>query len=156
MSSIILKINREETKRAKAKFIYKDIDAFSDKYAANKVDLLTDVEAVKASMRNLFMWNSGEEILYPKFGNNIRKFLYQPMDEVNKAQLAQEIQRVIEENEPRVAIETFGLMVDKNDTEHSTIRFSISYHVVGNGKSIGEKSIVDTITIGDKTIDIGK
>ena len=84
MANLVLKITRDEKKAVEANYVYKDIDVFSDKYAVNKVDMLTDVEAVKAAVRNIFTWNVGEEILYPQFGNNLRKFLYKPLDETER------------------------------------------------------------------------
>ena len=144
MANLVLKITRDEKKAVEARYVYKDIDAFSDKYAVNKVDMLRDVEAVKAAVRNIFMWNVGEEILYPQFGNNLRKFLYKPMDETSKTELSQEVKRCIEENERRVVIDSLGIGQSEDDEQHSTIHLQLNYHVIG-AKGFG--SITDTITI---------
>lgn len=146
MGNLVLKIKRTEKKAQEANYVYKDIDAFSDKYAVNKVDLVVDVEAVKASVRNIFMWNVGEEILFPQFGNALKRFLYNPLDDTSRTELAQEVRRCIEENEPRVVIDGLGVeRSDEDDAAHSTIRLLLNYHVKG-APSTGA-AVSDTITI---------
>ena len=151
MANLVLKITRDEQKAAEAKYVYKDIDAFSDKYAVNKVDMLVDVEAVKASVRNIFMWSQGEEILYPKFGNGLKRFLYQPLDETSKTELSHEVKRCIEENEPRVVIDSLGVEESEDNERHSVIRFQLNYHVIGQKGAVG--MISDTITINGSEIE---
>lgn len=150
MANLVLKITRDEKKAAEAQYVYKDIDAFSDKYAVNKVDMLVDVEAVKAAVRNIFMWSQGEEILYPSFGNALKRFLYQPLDETSKTELSHEVKRCIEENEPRVKLDSLGVDDSPNNERHSTIRFQVNYHVIGSKGN--NYMISDTITINGNDI----
>ena len=145
MGNLVLKISRDVKKAAESKFIYMDVDAFSDKYAVGKVDLETDVAAVKAAVRNIFMWNVGEEILYPQFGNDLRKFLYQPMDETMRGELAQEVKRCVEDNEKRVEMDSVAIDDTVENKEHSTLRFILKYHVIGSKSPAA--SVVDTISI---------
>ena len=150
MANLVLKITHDEKQAAEAQYVYKDIDAFSDKYVTNKVDMLVDVEAVKAAVRNIFMWSQGEEILFPKFGNGLKRFLYQPIDEVSKTELSHEVKRCIEENEPRVVIDSLGVDDSADNERHSVIRFQLNYHVIGSkGKRY---SVSDTITINGNDI----
>lgn len=149
MANLVLKITRDEQRIAQARYLYKDIDAFSDKYAVNKVDLLVDVEAVKAAVRNIFMWNVGEEILYPQFGNNLRKYLYGQMDETTKSQIAQEVKRCVEENEKRVVIDSLSMERNDENDDHSLVKFTLMYHVIGS--YTGNLQISDTITISSAT-----
>lgn len=154
MANLVLKITREEQEELNSPYVYKDIDAFSDKYAPEKLDVMLDVEAVKASVRNIFMWNTGEEILYPRFGNNLRKFLYQPLNDSSKSDLAQEIKRCIEENDKRIIIDSLALDTSDDADEYSVIRFRLSYHVVG--ERINSGIISDTITITGEKGDLSK
>lgn len=144
MANLVLKITRDEKKAVESTYVYKDIDAFSDKYAVAKIDMLTDVEAVKAAVRNIFTWNVGEEILYPQFGNNLRKFLYRPLDETSRGELSQEVKRCIEENERRIVVDSLGIDDSEDDEQHSTIHLRLNYHVIGS-KGFGQ--ITDTVTI---------
>lgn len=153
MANLVLKITRDEKKAVAANYVYKDVDAFSDKYAVNKVDMLTDVEAVKAAVRNIFMWNVGEEILYPTFGNNLRRFLYRPLDETSRGELSQEVKRCIEENEKRVVLDSLGIDDSADDEQHSTIHLRLNYHVIGV-KGFGQ--ITDTITITSSSGSVSK
>ena len=151
MANIVLKITRDEKKAVEATYVYKDLDAFSDKYAVNKVDMLTDVEAVKAAVRNIFMWNVGEEILYPTFGNNLRRFLYRPLDETSRGELSQEVKRAVEENEKRVVIDSLGIDDSADDEQHSTIHLRLNYHVIG-AKGFGQTTDTITITSSSGTV----
>lgn len=145
MSNLVLKIEREKQQKEKNTYVYRDIDAFSDKYASSKVDVMIDVEAVKASIKNIFMWNTGEEVLYPGFGNSLRRFLYKPLDQHIKNQIAEEVKRAVEENEPRAVIDSLAVDEAGVNDDFSAIRLVLQYHVVGrNGSS---QRISDTITI---------
>lgn len=145
LGNLVLKIDRETKAQAEKNYIYKDIDVFSDKYAVGKIDLETDVAAVKAAVKNIFVWNQGEEILYPGFGNNLRKFLYQPLDDTMRDQIGQEIKRCIEDNEKRVKVESVAIDASEDNKERSIIRFRLKYHVIGS-KGPGS-NITDLITI---------
>ena len=102
---------------------------------------------------NKIQGNQGEEILYPTFGNNLRKFLYRPLDETSRGELSQEVKRAVEENEKRVIIDSLGIDTAADDEQHSTIHLRLNYHVIG-AKGFGQ--ITDTITITSNNGSVSK
>ena len=60
--------------------IYKDLDLdFGRNVVTNDVNKLTDVEAVKRSVRNLINTNHFERPFHPELGGNVRALLFEPM-----------------------------------------------------------------------------
>ena len=47
-----------------------------------------DVDAAKASIRNIVMWRVGEKRLRPEFGHNIHRSMYDQITDFNKERLA--------------------------------------------------------------------
>ena len=64
----------------RANRIYKDLDLdFGRNPVTNDVNKLTDVEAVKRSVRNLINTNHYERPFHPEIGSGIRGLLFEPM-----------------------------------------------------------------------------
>lgn len=60
---------------------YSDIDVGSVKPGNDiSTEMVYDVEAVKASVRNILMWRVGENVIRPEFGHNIHRSMYQQLD----------------------------------------------------------------------------
>ena len=58
--------------------IYKDLDLdFGRNVVTNDVNKLTDVEAVKRSVRNLIQTNHFERPFHPEIGGNVRALLFE-------------------------------------------------------------------------------
>ena len=110
-----------------------------------EVPMEHDVEAVKMSVRNILMWRQGESILRPEFGHGINETMYQQMTQFNKEQVCEEIKRAIEENEPRVEVQTVSAKVIEPDSGESsvtsnTLNVRLVYTVIGN-KAEGSKIV---------------
>ena len=59
---------------------YNDLDLFfSKKSGSNDVTQITDVEAVKRSIRNLVLTNFYEKPFHPEIGSGIRDMLFENM-----------------------------------------------------------------------------
>lgn len=61
---------------------------------------VTNVEAVKQSIRNLILTNKNERPYQPYIGSKIRSLLFEPMDSVTEETLRVTIQETVEQ-EPR-------------------------------------------------------
>ena len=67
--------------------IYKDIAApLPTNFAA-----LTDVNAIKQSIDNIFTWRLGERIINPGFGNIIYNYVYEPITDITLKNLRSDI-----------------------------------------------------------------
>ena len=76
---------------------YKDLDLdFGRNAVTNDVNKLTDVEAVKRSVRNLILTNHYERPFHPELGCGIRGLLFEPLSPLVAIQLERKVEEVIE------------------------------------------------------------
>ena len=83
---------------------YKDLDLFFSKKSNKDVNKVTDVEAVKRSVRNLVLLNSYEKPFHPEIAGDVRALLFENMTPLTSAVIARKIQDVIENFEPRARL----------------------------------------------------
>ena len=82
--------------------IYSDLDLFFGQNNRTKdINVLTDVQAVKRSVRNLVMLNAFEKPFHPEISSNVRNVLFENMTPVTAVILARHIEDVINNFEPR-------------------------------------------------------
>lgn len=107
---------------------YKDfiINATMSKY---NVDKNVNVNAIKCSLNNIFMWIKGERILNPEFGNNLYQYLYSGINSYNTEQIMAELRNMVTTYEPRVSIQQVVNISDTLDHENNTIRLKIIYTI---------------------------
>ena len=68
--------------------IYKDLDLdFGRNTVTNDVNKLTDVEAVKRSVRNLINTNHFERPFHPEINGNVRALLFENMTPLTNSKL---------------------------------------------------------------------
>ena len=83
---------------------YRDLDLFFSKKSNKDVNKVTDVEAVKRSVRNLVLLNSFEKPVHPEIAGDVRGLLFENMTPLTSAVIARKIQDVIENFEPRARL----------------------------------------------------
>ena len=83
---------------------YKDLDLFFSKKSNKDVNKVTDIEAVKRSVRNLVLLNSFEKPFHPEIAGDVRGLLFELMTPLTSAVIARKIQDVIENFEPRARL----------------------------------------------------
>ena len=83
---------------------YRDLDLFFSKKSNKDVNKVTDVEAVKRSVRNLVLLNSYEKPFHPEIAGDVRGLLFELMTPLTSAVIARKIQDVIENFEPRARL----------------------------------------------------
>ena len=83
---------------------YKDLDLFFSRKSNNDVNKVTDIEAVKRSVRNLVLLNSYEKPFHPEIAGDVRGLLFENMTPLTSAVIARKIQDVIENFEPRARL----------------------------------------------------
>ena len=106
---------------------YKDLDLFFAKtQASNDVRKVTDIQAVKRSVRNLVLLNHYEKPFHPEIGSGIRDMLFENMSNMTAFILAKKIEDVIENFEPRVRLISVRAdpNLDRNEYE-VTIEFFV-------------------------------
>jgi len=83
---------------------YRDLDLFFSRKSNNDVNKVTDIEAVKRSVRNLVLLNSYEKPFHPEIAGDVRGLLFENMTPLTSAVIARKIQDVIENFEPRARL----------------------------------------------------
>ena len=109
--------------------IYKDLDLdFGRNTVTNDVNKLTDVEAVKRSVRNLINTNHFERPFHPELGGNVRALLFEPMTPLTALNLQRKIEEVLKNFEPRANITQ--ILADP-DIDRNGYRLEIRFYVIG-------------------------
>ena len=93
--------NNESTRNAQQ---YKDLDLFFSRKSNNDLNKVTDVEAIKRSVRNLILHNTFEKPFHPELGGNVRGLLFENMTPMTSNVIARKIQDTIENHEPRARL----------------------------------------------------
>ena len=106
---------------------YTDLDLFFAKKATSKdISKVTDIQAVKRSVRNLILTNHYEKPFHPEIGSGVRGMLFELMTPITAHVLTQQIELVIENFEPRAKLisVTAHPNLDRNEYE-CTIEFYV-------------------------------
>lgn len=91
---------------------YRDLDLFFSRKSNKDVNKVTDVEAVKRSVRNLILLNSYEKPFHPEIAGDVRGLLFELMTPLTSAVIARKIQDVIENFEPRARLTGVNVVPD--------------------------------------------
>ena len=82
--------------------IFKDLNLdFQQNTATKDIQKLTDVEAVKRSVRNLISTNHYEKPFHPEVGSNLRAMLFELMTPQMNHVISKQIENLINNYEPR-------------------------------------------------------
>ena len=106
---------------------YTDLDLFFAKKATSKdISKVTDIQAVKRSVRNLVLTNHYEKPFHPEIGSGVRGILFEPMTPLTAYVLTRKIEDVIKNFEPRVRLIGVNAIpnLDRNEYE-ITIEFYV-------------------------------
>ena len=84
---------------------YKDLDLFFSKKATTKdINKVTDVQAVKRSIRNLVQLNHYEKPFHPEIAGGVREMLFENMTPITAVVIGKKVQDVIDNYEPRAQV----------------------------------------------------
>ena len=97
--------SRQNEKRSSR--IYKDLNLnFTANLVTGDVATVTDVIAVKRSVRNLLLTNHYDRPFHPEIGSNIQNILFQNFGPITGNQLSRAIEEMLANFEPRARVET--------------------------------------------------
>ena len=97
--------SRQNEKRSSR--VYKDLNLnFSANPVTGDVAMVTDVIAVKRSVRNLLLTNHYDRPFHPEIGSNIQNILFQNFGPITGNQLSRAIEEMLANFEPRARVET--------------------------------------------------
>ena len=94
--------NNESTLNVKT---YRDLDLFFTRRSRDSdVNVLTNITAVKRSVRNLVLTNLYEKPFHPEIGSGVRDLLFEIVSPLTAIALAQSVEDVINNYEPRALL----------------------------------------------------
>ena len=87
--------------------IYRDLNLnFNAHPVTGDVVTITDVNAIKRSIRNLLLTNHYDRPFHPEIGSNISQLLFENFGIITGTMLSKEIEDMINNYEPRAMVET--------------------------------------------------
>ena len=114
--------SRQNEKRSSR--VYKDLNLnFTANPVTGDVAMVTDVNAVKRSVRNLLLTNHYDRPFHPEIGSNVPALLFENVGPITGNQLQRAIEEMIGNFEPRARVTA---------VECSPVAESNSYNVVIN------------------------
>ena len=119
---------------------YTDLDLFFGKKSSNSdIQDITDVKAVKRSIRNLVLLNHYEKPFHPEIASGVRDMLFELMTPVTAQILARKIEDVIQNFEPRARLISVTALpnLDRNEYE-----VSIEFYVINQPTELVDLSIL--------------
>ena len=118
---------------------YADLDLFFGKKSSNSdISEVTDVQAVKRSIRNLVLLNTYEKPFHPEISSGVRDMLFELMTPVSAAILARKVQDVIENFEPRARLVGVRSIPDYDRNSYTV---SIEFYVVNTPTELVDLTI---------------
>ena len=119
---------------------YRDLDLFFSKKTERKdINVLTDILAVKRSVRNLILLNHYEKPFHPEIGSGIRGILFEPMTPITAYILSKKVEEVIENFEPRVKLVGVRAIPD---LDRNSYEVTIEFYVLNAPTELAELTVL--------------
>ena len=110
--------------------IYKDLNLdFAQNTATKDIQKISDIEAVKRSVKNLINLNHYEKPFHPEIGSNLRAMLFENITPQISHYIGKQIDLLIKNYEPRCRLTQ---VANKPDLDRNGYSVSISFYVVNN------------------------
>ena len=119
---------------------YSDLDLFfTKKTVGSDVNKVTDIQAVKRSLRNLINLNAFEKPFHPEISGGVRDLLFEPMTPITAVVLTRKIEDVINNFEPRVRLVSVRAIPDM---DRNIYNVSIEFYVVNAPTELVDLSVM--------------
>ena len=119
---------------------YSDLDLFfTKKTVGSDVNKVTDIQAVKRSLRNLINLNTFEKPFHPEISGGVRELLFENMTPVTAIILAKKIEDVINNFEPRARL--VGVRAEPI-LDRNTYEVTIEFYVVNQPTELVDLSVM--------------
>ena len=112
---------------------------FTRKNSNSDVNILTDVQAVKRSLRNLILLNYYEKPFHPEIAGGIRQMLFENITPVVSIIIAKQIEQVIANYEPRARLVSVKAFPDYDRNAYNVV---IEFYVVNTPTELVDMSVM--------------
>tara|TARA_R110000751_G_scaffold3656_1_gene17392 strand:+ start:334 stop:717 length:384 start_codon:yes stop_codon:yes gene_type:complete len=99
----------------------------------------TDADAIRADLLHLLLTNKGERLYMPDFGSDLKKYIFEPNDDVTHEQIKDNLNATIKRYMPNLIINSITF---KNDSIEELIIVELTYTVTD-----GTFNSSDTVTL---------
>jgi phage baseplate assembly protein W len=119
---------------------YSDLDLFFGKKSSDSdISKVTDIQAVKRSVRNLVLLNAYEKPFHPEIASGVRGMLFELMTPITAQIIAKQVELVIENFEPRAKL--VGVRVNP-DLDRNLYALTIEFYVVNAPTELVDMSVM--------------
>lgn len=119
---------------------YSDLDLFfGRKTSNNDVSKITDVQAVKRSVRNLVLLNTYEKPFHPEISSGVRGMLFENMTPITANILARKVEDVINNFEPRARLISVTAIPD---LDRNAYEVAVQFYVVNTPTELVDISLM--------------
>ena len=119
---------------------YSDLDLFfSAKGVSKDISKVTDIQAVKRSVRNLVLLNHYEKPFHPEIGSGVRDMLFEPMTPITANILARKIEDVIENFEPKAKL--IGVRAQP-DLDRNSYEVTVEFYVINTPTELVDLTVM--------------
>ena len=119
---------------------YTDLDLFfGKKSVGSDISKVTDIQAVKRSIRNLVLLNAYEKPFHPEIAGGVREMLFELMTPITAQIIAKQIENVINNFEPRASL--VGVRVQP-DLDRNLYEVAIEFYVVNAPTELVDMSVM--------------
>jgi len=123
--------------------IYKDLNlGFQQNTATKDIQKLTDVEAVKRSVRNLINTNHYEKPFHPEIGSNLRAMLFENITPQMTHIISKNIELLLRNFEPRCRLVQVNA---QPDLDRNGYRAQISFYVINHPEPVEVESFLERL-----------
>ena len=119
---------------------YSDLDLFFGKrVVGSDVNKVTDIQAVKRSVRNLILLNTYDKPFHPEIAGGVREMLFENMTPIVAQIIARKVEDVIENFEPRARLVGVRAIPD---LDRNAYELSIHFYVVNAPTELVDLSVM--------------
>ena len=119
---------------------YSDLDLFFGRnVVGNDINKITDIQAVKRSLRNLINLNTFEKPFHPEISGGVRELLFENMNPMTSAVITRKIEDVINNFEPRCRLVSVRAIPD---FDRNAYNVSIEFYVVNAPTELVDLSVM--------------
>ena len=123
--------------------IYKDLNLdFQANIATKDIQKITDVEAVKRSVRNLIQTNHYEKPFHPEIGSNLRAMLFELMTPQMNHMITKQIELLIKNYEPRCKLVQIN---SRPELDRNGYDIQISFYVQNHSEPVEIQSFLERL-----------
>ena len=119
---------------------YTDLDLFFGRKSSDSdISKVTDIQAVKRSIRNLVLLNVYEKPFHPEIAGGVREMLFENMTPITAQIIAKQVENVINNFEPRAKL--VGVRVNP-DLDRNLYELTIEFYVVNAPTELVDMSVM--------------